>query len=110
MFALRDVRQMLFGEGEIFISFALQNNDINGMTQKIRFDENGQRDEFYLEILEFSPKNGFQKIATWDQTLGINLTRNFSDLEVQIIESTQNKTLEVLSRVASPFLFKMYAL
>lgn len=79
------------------------------MTQKIRFDENGQRDEFYLEVLEFSPKNGFQKIATWDQTLGINLTRNFSDLEVQIIESTQNKTLEVLSRMAPPFLFKMYA-
>lgn len=79
------------------------------MTQKIRFDENGQRDEFYLEVLEFSSKNGFQKIATWDQTLGINLTRNYSDLEVQIFESTQNKTLEVLSKVAPPFLFKMYA-
>lgn len=80
------------------------------MTQKIHFDENGQRDEFYLEILEFSPKNGFQKIGTWDQAIGIILTRNFSDVETQISESTQNKTLEVVSRVAPPFLFKMYAL
>lgn len=78
------------------------------MTQKIHFDENGQRDEFYVEVLEFSQRNGFQKIATWDQTSGVNLTRTFSDLEVQLIESSQNKTFKILMRLAPPFLFLKY--
>lgn len=80
---------------------------LNGMTHPIHFDENGQRDEFRLEILELSKDKTFEKIATWDVRNKVNVTRTQVDLEKEIIESTQNKVFEVVSRLQMPFLRRM---
>ncbi|XP_055683998.1 glutamate receptor ionotropic, kainate 2-like [Lutzomyia longipalpis] len=75
----------------------------HGITGPIVFDDLGRRTHFELEIIE-SSKDGFKKIATWDPTHGINYTRSQGEVYSQIVESLQNKTFIVASRLGPPFL------
>lgn len=77
---------------------------VEGITGRINFDEQGERNDFTLEILELTQSKAFKKIATWDAIHGINITRALSDVFTQISESLQNKTLIVASRLGMPFL------
>lgn len=74
------------------------------MTGPISFDDDGLRNDFYLEILELSKDDGFKKIATWDPKNKVNITRAFSDVYTQISQSIQNKTFTIVSRIGMPFL------
>lgn len=74
-----------------------------GMTGRIIFDVNGQRTQFYMEVLEMS-KEGFKKIGVWDVEQGIQATRDMSEIYSQISQSLHNKTIIVSSRVGMPFL------
>ena len=74
------------------------------MTGAMHFNDVGQRDVFYLEVLELSESDGFKKIATWDPTQGINMTRSLSDVYTQISHSLTSKTLVVVSRLGMPYL------
>lgn len=77
------------------------------MTGRIIFNDDGIRKEFYLEILELS-QEGFKKIATWDQTIGVNYTRSQGDVYTEISRSLKNKTVIVAARVGMPYLrFKL---
>lgn len=73
------------------------------MTGRIIFDVNGQRAQFYLEVLEMS-KEGFKKIGVWDVEQGVQATRDMSEVYSQISQSLHNKTIIVSSRVGMPFL------
>lgn len=79
------------------------------MTGRIIFNDDGVRKEFYLEILELS-QEGFKKIATWDQTIGVNYTRSPGDVYTEISRSLQNKTVIVAARVGMPYLRFKYVL
>lgn len=74
-----------------------------GITGKIGFNEHGERTIFSLEILELA-KDGFKKIATWDPLNKVQSTRTEGDITQQIVESLQNKTIIVSSRIGEPFL------
>ncbi|XP_001655464.2 glutamate receptor ionotropic, kainate 2 [Aedes aegypti] len=77
----------------------------HGITGPIIFDDNGRRTHFQLDIIELSQQDGFKKIAVWDPTNGkINYTRSQEDVHLQIVESLQNKTFIVASRLGAPFL------
>lgn len=78
------------------------------MTGPISFDDDGLRNDFYLEILELSKDDGFKKIATWDPKNKVNITRALSDVYSQISQSIQNKTFTVVSRIGMPYLRKKY--
>lgn len=73
------------------------------MTGRIVFDNQGRRDNFYMEILELN-KDGFTKIATWDAIAGINYTRSQTEVDSQVIQSLQNKTIIVAARLGKPYL------
>lgn len=75
-----------------------------GMTGRIIFDDDGQRTNFYIEVLELN-QEGFTKIATWDAITGINYTRSQSEVYSQITQSLHNKTVVVSVRVGGPYLF-----
>lgn len=60
-----------------------------------------------MEVLELSINKTFEKIATWNLFEGVNVTRTFVDLEKEIIESSQSKVFEVVSRIQMPFLRRM---
>lgn len=86
-----------------------------GITGDIRFDENGLRDLFYIELLELVRDNitdavNYKKIAQYDQINGIQLLRNdsFHNVEQQTTLSMQAKEFKVILRVGMPFLRKKY--
>lgn len=75
-----------------------------GISGRLSFDENFDRQYFSMDVLELSLHDGMQKIATWDCVHGINMTRALSDVYTQISQSLQNRTLIVASRLGMPFL------
>lgn len=69
------------------------------------FNDDGKRTFFQLEITELS-RDGFKKIGTWDPENQVIYTRSLGEAYDQVIESLQNKTFVVASRLGVPFLSK----
>lgn len=68
------------------------------------FDDDGRRNDFYMEVLELSLTDELKKIATWSQASGISSTRSQSDTDTQITKSLQNKTIVVAVKLGMPYL------
>lgn len=86
--------------------------EMTGLTGIIKFDHQGFRSDFILDIIELNNKDGLKKIGTWNSTKGINFTRSYGDVYTQIVENLQNKTFivtTILVRVAF-ILFQLFAL
>lgn len=85
-------------------------NTVRGLTEEIRFDDNGLRDLFYVEVLELLRNNytgdTYNKIAIYDTKNGIQLLRNFSNFEEQTTLSMQAKLFKVIMREGMPHLRK----
>ena len=69
---------------------------INGLTGPIRFDSNGNRINFNLEILQMKP-TGTKNIANWSPKTGIITTINntFYDSYKQILEAMKYKEFRI---------------
>lgn len=61
-----------------------------------------------MDVVELSMAEGLKKIATWDPTYGINMTRALSEVYTQISQSLQNRTMIVTSRIGMPYLQYKY--
>lgn len=81
-----------------------------GITGRITFNENFERNYFTLDIVELSVVDGLKKIATWDPTYGINMTRALSEVYSQISLALSNRTMIVVSRIGMPYLDYKYKL
>jgi len=70
--------------------------EMKGLTNVIKFDHQGFRTDFMLDIVELT-QAGVRKIGTWNSTLpeGINFTRTFSQKQLEIEANLKNKTLIV---------------
>ena len=70
--------------------------EMKGLTNIIKFDNQGFRTDFALDIVDLGPF-GIRKIGTWNSTLpnGVNLTRSFIDQQKEIEENLKNKTLTI---------------
>lgn len=68
--------------------------EIKGLTGVIKFDNQGFRSSFSLDIVELG-KEGLRKIGTWNASEGVNLTRTFGEVYKQVVESLHNKTFIV---------------
>lgn len=67
------------------------------------------RDTIYLEFLELSKKNDdlrFQKLALYDNNIGMQLLRNFSNVEDETLQSIHKKMFRVIMHEGMPFLRK----
>ncbi|KZC04141.1 Glutamate receptor 1 [Dufourea novaeangliae] len=69
--------------------------EMTGLTGIIKFDHQGFRSDFILDIIELNNKEGLKKIGTWNSTKGINFTRSYKEEYTQIVENLQNKTFIV---------------
>ncbi|KAL1455591.1 hypothetical protein WDU94_009675 [Cyamophila willieti] len=78
---------------------------MQGLTGTIKFDNQGFRTNFLLEVIELS-KEGLQKIGTWNSTEGINFTRTYGEAYTQIVESLMNKTFVVCTLLSSPYIMR----
>ncbi|XP_044006778.1 glutamate receptor ionotropic, kainate 2 isoform X4 [Aphidius gifuensis] len=77
--------------------------EMKGLTGLIKFDHQGFRSDFMLDIIELNSKEGLKKIGTWNSTEGVNFTRTFGDVYTQIVESLQNKTFIVTTLLSAPY-------
>lgn len=73
---------------------------MQGLTGVIKFDNQGFRSSFSLDIIELG-REGLRKIGTWNSTKGVNLTRTYGEIYTQIVESLQNKTFLVTTILVS---------
>lgn len=76
--------------------------EMRGLTDIIRFDHQGFRSDFSLDIIELSSA-GLRKCGTWNSTQGVNLTRTYKEHEKEIKEILANKTLIVSTILSSPY-------
>lgn len=68
--------------------------EIRGMTDIIKFDHQGFRTDFTLDIVELGP-SGLRKTGTWNSTQGVNFTKTYGEQQLEIVENLKNKTLIV---------------
>lgn len=91
-------------------TFSHLQNTVRGLTEDIRFDADGLRDLFYIEVLEIERNkdtgDAYRKVALYDTNNGITLLRNFSNIEEQTTISMQAKVFKVILREGPPFLQK----
>jgi ionotropic glutamate receptor len=79
--------------------------EMRGLTGVIKFDHQGFRSDFVLDIIELS-KEGLKKIGTWNSTEGVNFTRTYGEAYTQIVEIIQNKTFVVTTILVSAKIFR----
>jgi ionotropic glutamate receptor len=82
--------------------------EMRGLTDVIKFDHQGFRTDFVLDIIELSPL-GLRKVGTWNSTQGVNLTRTYTDQQKEIKEILANKTLVVSTILSSPYCMRKEA-
>lgn len=73
---------------------------MRGLTGVIKFDHQGFRSDFLLDIIELN-RDGLKKIGIWNSTEGINFTRTYGEAYTQIVEIIQNKTFIVTTLLVS---------
>jgi ionotropic kainate glutamate receptor 2 len=76
--------------------------EMRGLTDVIKFDHQGFRTDFVLDIIELSPA-GLRKVGTWNSTQGVNLTRSYNEQQREIKEILANKTLVVSTILSNPY-------
>lgn len=67
---------------------------MKGLTNLIKFDNQGFRTDFLLDVIELSA-SGLRKVGDWNSTQGVNFTRTYIDQHAEIVENLKNKTLIV---------------
>lgn len=78
--------------------------EMNGLTNVIKFDHQGFRTDFSLDIVDLGT-DGIRKIGSWNSTLpnGVNFTRSFIDQQKEIEENLRNKTLIITTILSDPY-------
>ncbi|XP_035450113.1 glutamate receptor ionotropic, kainate 2 isoform X4 [Spodoptera frugiperda] len=82
--------------------------EMKGLTGVIKFDHQGFRSDFTLDIIELT-RDGLQKAGTWNSSEGVNYTRSYGENQKQIVEILQNKTLIVTTILSSPYCMRREA-
>ncbi|KOB77595.1 Ionotropic glutamate receptor, partial [Operophtera brumata] len=82
--------------------------EMKGLTGVIKFDHQGFRSDFTLDIIELT-RDGLQKAGTWNSSEGVNYTRSYGENQKQIVEILQNKTLIVTTILSSPYCMRKEA-
>uniref|UniRef100_A0AAR5QFC0 Glutamate receptor 1 n=1 Tax=Dendroctonus ponderosae TaxID=77166 RepID=A0AAR5QFC0_DENPD len=82
--------------------------EMRGLTGVIKFDHQGFRSDFMLDIVELT-REGLKKIGTWNASEGVNFTRTYGEAYTQIVEIIQNKTFVVTTILSSPYVMRKEA-
>ena len=81
------------------LKFLSSQIEMEGLSGPIRFDTQGFRTDFDLEIVELK-KEGLQKVGMWNRGSGANFTRNFTESYSEIIDTLHNRTLIITTILA----------
>lgn len=102
-----DIEPLSCDDGDTWLhGYSLINSmkivEMRGLTNVIRFDHQGFRTDFQLDIIELSPA-GLREVGTWNVTQGINFTRTYGEHQQDIVENLKNKTLMVTTILSAPY-------
>ncbi|KAK9882219.1 hypothetical protein WA026_019733 [Henosepilachna vigintioctopunctata] len=91
--------------GLSFINF-MKSESFMGMTGKLKFDNEGFRSDFVLEVVELQ-ETGMTPLGTWTPHGGYNLARmNTNTSDPEGVDSLANKNLTVQITLTKPFGFR----
>ncbi|XP_058444442.1 glutamate receptor ionotropic, kainate 2 isoform X2 [Malaya genurostris] len=81
----------------------MKTSNIYGLTRALKFDHEGRRSDFLLDIVELGPA-GLEKVAVWNSTEGLNSTRKKEGAALAFDDATlQNRTFRVLTALSPPY-------
>uniref|UniRef100_A0A182K4K3 Uncharacterized protein n=1 Tax=Anopheles christyi TaxID=43041 RepID=A0A182K4K3_9DIPT len=81
----------------------MKSSTIHGLTRCIKFDHQGHRSDFLLDIIELGPA-GLEKVGVWNSTEGLNFTRKTEQAAHALDDGTlQNRTFLVLTAISPPY-------
>ncbi|XP_058127389.1 glutamate receptor ionotropic, kainate 2-like [Anopheles ziemanni] len=81
----------------------MKSSTIHGLTRSIKFDHQGHRSDFLLDIIELGPA-GLEKVGVWNSTEGLNFTRKKEQTALAFDDGTlQNRTFLVLTAISPPY-------
>lgn len=81
---------------------------MNGLTNLIKFDNQGFRTDFVLDIIELS-SGGIRKVGDWNSTQGVNFTRSFKEQKLDMVENLKNKTLIVTALLVEQDIYLFFS-
>lgn len=73
-----------------------------GMTGEIKFDRDGYRRNFTLDIVELKP-GGLKKVGIWSSSSGVAFSNNYVSVLKEAMLSLKNKTLKVTTLITKPY-------
>lgn len=76
---------------------------VYGLTGLIKFDRQGFRSDFQLDIFEVDNKEYFKKVGTWTLSGGANYTRTWAEAVDTIEMNLHNRTLIVSTALTPPY-------
>ncbi|XP_068243537.1 glutamate receptor ionotropic, kainate 2-like isoform X3 [Palaemon carinicauda] len=76
---------------------------LDGLTGLIKFNTEGFRSDFQLDIVEVDVKEGLKKVGTWTQVGGANYTRSWAEAVETVETNLHNKTLRVSIALTPPY-------
>ncbi|KAK9880188.1 hypothetical protein WA026_010060 [Henosepilachna vigintioctopunctata] len=82
--------------------------EMRGLTGVIKFDHEGFRSDFALDIIELT-RDGLRKTGTWNSSEGVNFTRTYGEVYTQLVELIQNKTFIVTTILSAPYVMRKEA-
>uniref|UniRef100_A0A182HTL3 Ionotropic glutamate receptor C-terminal domain-containing protein n=1 Tax=Anopheles arabiensis TaxID=7173 RepID=A0A182HTL3_ANOAR len=81
----------------------MKSSTIHGLTRSIKFDHQGHRSDFLLDLIELGPA-GLEKVGVWNSTEGLNFTRKTEQAAHAMDDGTlQNRTFLVLTAISPPY-------
>ncbi|XP_023349086.1 glutamate receptor ionotropic, kainate 2 isoform X2 [Eurytemora carolleeae] len=93
-----------WADGEKVLSY-LKEVDHLGLTGEIKFDADGYRTDFQLELME-KMRSRTKKTGIWTAQGGVNYTLTATEIEGQMVEKLQNKTLKITTALTEPFVIE----
>lgn len=87
--------------------FVSESVEIEGLTGDIRFNEDGRRENYTLNIMEMTVDSGMVKVADWSDQLGFVSTVKINDGSDRVqarIDYERNRTYTVTTIIEEPFL------
>ncbi|KAG4074265.1 hypothetical protein HA402_008674 [Bradysia odoriphaga] len=76
--------------------------EMKGLTNVIKFDHQGFRTDFILDIVELNP-TGLKLVGNWNSSQGVNFTKTYGEHQKEIVENLKNKTLIVTTILSAPY-------
>lgn len=76
--------------------------EMKGLTNLIKFDNQGFRTDFLLDIIELSSA-GIRKVGDWNSTQGVNFTRSYDEQQQEIVDNLKNKKLVISAILSDPY-------